>query len=184
MLIALALGATACGNDGPTAPDLSALGKPGKTAEFKSGDGSLRFRHPKSWVVAGGQAPQVATLASGSALAAIYAYPREDLGTDPAAVEASRKRIIASLEVRAPGFLLQGSEITRVDGSPAVEIRGRGLVGGTVVRTRSVHVYKDATEWVIDAYARPASFRAANRIAFEPLLRTARLAGRVPKEEG
>lgn len=183
-VLALSSGVSACGNDRPAVPDLTALGKPGKTLDFASADGSLRFRFPATWTVTRGEAPLVATLASGSALASIYAYPREDLGTDPASVRASLKRVLASLEERDPGFLVQSTRVTEVDGSPAVEIVGRGLVAGTVVRTRSVHVYKDETEWVVNAYAIPGSFDAADRIAFEPLLQSAELADRVGKGAG
>ena len=64
-----------------------------------------------------------------------------------------------------------------VGGSVAVEIVGRGRIAGEPVRTKSVHVYKGAAEYVIDAYARPKFFRRAETEAFNPLLATIRLGG-------
>jgi hypothetical protein len=178
---AAALLAARCGNERAEPPDLNSLGRPGPTAEFER-EGAVSFRHPRSWVALGAEPPQYASLASGGALAAIYGYPRTDLGTDTASVEASRRRLVRSLREREPGFLVERTEIIRVDGSPAIEIRGRGAIAGKPVETRSVHVYKPAVEWVIDAYARPGQFAEADRIAFELLLETIDLSDELPAE--
>jgi hypothetical protein len=172
--------AAGCGNDRGEPPDLDRLGAARPTTEFERA-GAVSFRHPRSWSAREGEPPQYASLASGGALAAIYGYPRSDLGLDPASIEASRQRLIASLREREPGFLLERTEVTEVDGSPAVEIRGRGAVGGRPVETRSIHVYKPEVEWVIDAYAQPAKFDRANRIAFGPLLASVELSDAVPE---
>ena len=58
-----------------------------------------------------------------------------------------------------------------------MEIVGHGRIAGHKVRTKSVHVYKGAAEYVIDAYAGPRLFRRAETEAFDPLLATIRLAG-------
>lgn len=180
-VLALAPALTACGNQRAEPPDLAQLGKPGDEQRFTAPDDSVSFRYPASWVASGALPPTVASLGSGSALATVYAYRRQDLGTDPAAVEASRKRLIASLRERDPGFAIDRTRITTIDGSPAVEVRGRGAIAGKPVRTRSVHVYKGSVEWVIDAYATPARFAAANRIGFAPMLASIDLASRLPR---
>jgi hypothetical protein len=179
LLAVLALGAVGCGNERAEPPNLNALGEPGRTATFTSSEGTVSFRHPRTWLAAEGPPPAVAQLTSGGAVATVYVYPRDDLATDPASVLASRERVIDSLRRRAPGFLVLRTSIGEIDGSPALEVRGRGTVGGRPVETRSVHVYKPRVEYVIDAFARPAQFADANRIAFEPLLRSLRLAGSV-----
>jgi hypothetical protein len=168
-----------CGNDPLPTGNQAALGRPGETSRFIAGEGAVSFRYPVTWLPQRGAAPRLAQLGSGSALVAIYAYPRTDLGTAPAAIEASRRRLLTSLHRRAPGFLVRGSSLTRVDGAPAVQVSGRGLVGGAPMLTRATHVYKPRVEWVIDAYAVPDRFAAANRIAFAPLLASIRLANRV-----
>lgn len=176
------LSLAACGNERGQPPDLDRLGRPGATEEFVSS--AVRFRHPSSWLAQATDPPQYAQLASGGALAAVYAYPRSDLGTDPASVAAARRRVVESLHRRAPGFLVERTRVVEVDGSPAVEVRGRGKVAGEQVESRSVHIYKPAVEWVIDAYARPAQFAEANRVAFDPMLASIELSGRPPPPGG
>jgi hypothetical protein len=177
---AVALLASGCGNERAEPPDLDQVGAGGQTVLF---DGAaVAFRHPQSWIAIESEPPRYAQLSSGSALVVVYGYPRLDLATDPASVEESRRRLISSLRRRAPGFLVLRSEIGEVDGSPAVEIRGRGLVAGEPVETRAVHVYKPAVEWVIDAYAGRRQFGRANRIAFGLLLESIELADEAPDE--
>jgi hypothetical protein len=172
----------ACGNERGQPPDLDRLGQPGTTELFVSS--AVRFRHPRSWVAQVANPPQYAQLATGGALAAVYAYPRSDLGTDPASVESARRRVIESLHRREPGFLVERTRVVEVDGAPAVEVRGRGTIAGVPVESRSVHVYKPAVEWVIDAYARPAQFAEANRVAFGPMLASIHLSDTPPEERG
>jgi len=183
VIAATALLAAGCGNERGTPPDLDQLGKPGATEEFES-PGALSFRHPRTWIALGANPPQYASLSSGGALVAIYAYPRTDLGTDPASVEASRRRLIQSLHERDPGFLIERTELTTLDAAPAVEIRGRGTIAGHPVETRTIHVYKPGVEWVIDAYARPRQFDEANRVAFGLLLATIDLSDSPPEPGG
>ena len=175
--------ATGCGSERGEAPDLKALGPGGDLVAFTSRREEASFRHPESWAVSNGTSPQVAQLATGGALVSVYAYPRDDLGSDDGSVEAARDRLIESLRERAPGFLVQRTRIGEIDGSPSVEIRGRGTIEGRQVESRSTHVYKEAVEWVIDAYARPSQFEEANRIAFGPLLSSIELSETVETEE-
>jgi hypothetical protein len=175
--------AAGCGNERGTPPDLDALGKAGATTEYVN-PGVVSFSYPVTWFAAGATPPRFAQLSSGGALASVYAYPRTDLGTDPASVAAARGRLIKSLERRDPGFLVSSSKVTNVDGSPAVEIRGRGTIAGEPMKIRSVHVYRPGVEWLIDAYARPAQFAEANRVAFDPMLASIKLGKHPPREQG
>lgn len=179
----LAPAAAGCGNDRAEPPNLAALGEPGHLTTFSAARGAVSFSHPRSWIASAGSPPAVAQLASGGAVATIYAYPRDDLGTDPAAVLAARDRLVRSLRRRAPGFLVLRTSIGEVNGSPAAEVRGRGTVAGRPVETRSVHVYKPRVEYVIDAFARPSQFAEANRIAFGPLLASVRLADEIELDD-
>jgi hypothetical protein len=172
-----------CGNERGTPPDLDALGQAGATKEFVS-PGIVRFRYPETWFAAGATAPRYAQLSSGGAVASVYAYPRTDLATDPASIEAARRRLIESLRRRDPGFLIESTKITQLDGSPAVEVRGRGTIAGEPVKTRSVHLYRSDVEWLIDAYARPAQFAEANRVAFAPMLASIKLGEKPPRPAG
>lgn len=170
-----------CGNERSRPTGLAQLGGPIDFVSFSSPSGEVSFGRPSSWTVTSGKPPEVAEMSSGSAVAAIYSYPRSDLPHDDAGVEASRRRLLQSLHRRAPSFQVEGSRVFEVDDAPAVEIVGRGRIEGHPVRTRSVHVYKGMAEYVIDAYARPRYFERANTIAFEPLLATISLSGLPPE---
>jgi hypothetical protein len=166
-----------CGNERSRPIGLSQLGPAVSLVNFTAPSGDVSFGRPSSWTVSSGNLPVVAQISSGSAVATVYAYPRTDLSQSTAGAEASRQRLLTSLQERAPSFEVQSSRVREVDGAPAVEIVGRGRIAGHRVRTKSVHVYKGAAEYVIDAYARPRFFHRAETDAFNPLLATIRLGG-------
>ena len=166
-----------CGSDDPAA-GLTRLGG-GPLVEFKSFNGEVVLQHPRGWVARSGLSPLVAQVTTGGAQISIFAYPRTDNPETGAEVGEARDKLIRSLGERAPGFLVLRSRIGEIDGSPSVEIRGRGLVAGKPVETRSVHVYKDEVEWVIDAFARPAQFDRANEIGFTPVIGSLQLSDSV-----
>lgn len=177
MLPALALAAAGCGNERAQPSGLGQLGEQVSLVNFVAPGGDVSFGRPSTWSVTGGTLPKVAQISSGGAVATVYAYPRTDLPADATAAEASRLRLVASLAERAPGFEVESSRVREVGGAAAVEIVGRGKVGGERVKSKSVHVYKGAAEYVIDAYARPKLFERAATEAFDPLLATIRLGG-------
>lgn len=174
---ALAAVGAGCGNARNQPTGLSQLGPPLSLVNFTSANGDVSFGRPSTWSVIGGTLPKVAQISSGTAVAAVYAYPRTDLPQDRPGAEASRRRLIASLRKRAPSFDVEASRVRKIDGAVAVEIDGTGRIAGHRVRTKSVHAYKGAAEYVIDAYAKPKTFRAAETEAFEPMLATIRLGG-------
>jgi hypothetical protein len=173
----LAMAGAGCGNERNQPIGLSQLGPAVSLVNFTAPSGDVSFGHPSSWTVTTGALPEVAQVSSGSAVATIWAYPRTDLSQSSAGAEAARQRLLSSLQERTPSFDVQSSRVREVDGAPAVEIVGRGTIAGHEVRTKSVHVYKGGAEYVIDAYARPRSFRRAETEAFNPLLATIRLGG-------
>jgi len=166
-----------CGNERAQPTGLEQLGPQVSLVNFTAPGGDVSFGRPSTWSIAGGTLPKVAQISSGSAVATVYAYPRTDIPQDSAGAEAARERLLASLQERAPSFDVQSSRVREVGGSVAVEIIGRGKIAGHPVQTKSVHIYKGAAEYVIDAYARPKSFRRAETEAFNPLLATIRLGG-------
>ena len=169
-----------CGDDEP-ADGLTRLGG-GPLVEFTSLNDEVVLRHPRGWVARSGLSPLVAQVATGGAQVSIFAYPRTDIPESESEVEEARDKLIRSLGERAPGFLIVRTRIGEVDGAPSVEIRGRGVVAGMPVETRSVHVYKDEVEWVVDAFARPSQFDRANRIGFGPLIASLQLSDRVESD--
>ena len=177
-----AVAVAGCGEDDP-AEGLTAIGG-GSLTEFRSSNDEVILEHPREWVARNGQSPMVAQVATGGAQVSIFAYPRTDNPETEAEVEEARGKLIRSLGERAPGFLVIRTEIGEVDGSPSVEIRGRGLVAGKPVESRSVHVYKDEVEWVVDAFARPSQFERANEVGFGPMIGSLELSDSVVPDPG
>ncbi len=171
------LACAGCGNARRQTPPLAQLGPQVSLVNYSAASGDVSFGHPSTWSVIAGTPPQIAQLSSGSAVATVYAYPRTDLSLSAAGAEASRRRLLASLQQRAPSFVVSSSRLRKVDGAEAVEIVGSGRIAGHRVRTQSTHVYKGAAEYVIDAYARPKFFQQARTEAFDPMLATLRLGG-------
>jgi hypothetical protein len=174
---ALAVASAGCGNERNQPTGLAQLGAPVSLVNFTAPSADVSFGRPSTWSVGGGNLPEIAQMSSGSAVATVYAYPRTDLTLSQAGAEAARERLLASLRERAPSFEVLSSRVREVDGAQAVEIIGRGTIAGHPVMTKSVHVYKGAAEYVIDAYSRPKVFRRAETEAFNPLLATIRLGG-------
>jgi hypothetical protein len=173
----LAMACAGCGNERSRPIGLSQLGPAVSLVNFTAPSGDVSFGRPSTWSASTGNLPEVAQISSGSAVATVFAYPRTDLSLSSTGAEASRQRLLSSLHERAPSFEVQSSRVREVDGAAAVEIIGRGTIAGHPVKTKSVHVYKGAAEYVIDAYSRPRSFRRAVTEAFNPLLATIRLGG-------
>ena len=176
-IAALAPAGAGCGNERNRPSGLGQLGEPISLVNFTSPTGDVSFGRPSTWSVLAGTLPKVAQISSGHAVATVFAYPRTDLPQDTAGAEVSRRRLLASLRRRAPSFDVRESKVRKVDGAVAVEIEGSGRIAGHRVRTKSVHVYKGAAEYVIDAYAQPGVFRRAETEAFDPMLATMRLGG-------
>ena len=181
---ALALAPVGCGNARQHPPPLGRIGPPGPFVAYANTHDGVSFGHPQSWIAVSGRAPLVVKLEQGSALVAIYRYPRTDLPLGPAGVEHSRRRLLGSLARRAPSFRVESSDVTAIDSAPAVEIRGSGRIGRQRVRSLSVHVYKSKAEFVIDAYAAPRVFDRAERVAFDPLLDSLQLRNPLPVTPG
>jgi hypothetical protein len=174
---ALAVAGVGCGSARNHPTGLSQLGPPLSLVNYSSPTGDVSFGRPSTWSVVGGTLPKVAQISSGTAVATVFAYPRTDLPQDRIGAESSRRRLIASLRRRDPSFKIERSRVREVDGGIAVEIDGTGRIAGQRVRTKSVHVYKGVAEYVIDAYAKPKTFPAAETEAFDPMLATIRLGG-------
>ena len=114
----------------------------------------LRFQAPVNWVKRIRTNPGVFRIASGAADVSGWAYPRyEKLPQTRAELETS-------------------SEITRLKGSPAIELHGTQRILGRQVQSHSVHVYRVPGEYVFEALAPPSSFKVADEKVLAPLLRS------------
>lgn len=183
VLAALALLTGGCGNDRTPVPDLSVVPAPKAFREAFFDAQGVRFRAPTNWRVVPGEAPQVATVAIGSAQISVWRYPRsEPLPETRAQLDAARKALVAQIESRDPTFKLTSTRLIVKPGIRAVEVVGIGtnLTNQTVQRSmRSLHAYGRGAEVVMDAFAPPKEFARIDEQTFGPVTRSLKL--RVPK---
>lgn len=173
LLSALALTATiaACG-DGPTAspsvgrPDLDPSGEP---YALPNG-GSIDM--PASWTTAAGPAggPEVVRSVSGQGQIVVWQYPRsEPLPTSRKNLRNTRRSLRNAITARDPTFHYTAALLRRVP-QPAVEIAGTGTLAGARRTIRSLHVYANATETVVDCIGPTSDAAAFNSTVCEPVL--------------
>lgn len=171
-----ALAAAGCGTERARPPDTAIPAAPHGTRAVALPDAGVRLRAPRAWTRTPGQAPEVLQLASGRATVTLWRYPRtEPLPRSPAALRQATTDLLAAVRARDPGFTENLAGARRVDGRPAVEVRGTGSVAGRRRALRSVHVYAFGGEVVIDALAEPRHARRVDRQVVTPLLRSLRL---------
>jgi hypothetical protein len=173
-----------CGNSRLQPTGLGKVSGSPDLVAYVSPKQGISFGHPSTWTVTNGRRPLLARIGQGDAIASIYLYERSDLPVDAAGIEEARTKLLDSLKRRAPGFKVESSAITEINGVPAVEIRGSGKVGSRRVKTLAVHIYKPHGEYVVDAYAAPNVYDRAEKVAFEPLLQTLRVRDPVPESSG
>ncbi len=101
-----------------------------------------------------------------------WAYPRsEKLPQTDAELATAGDRLVALAKQRNPSFSLTSSRLTKVQGSPAIELRGMQEILGKPVTTHSVHIFRGG-EYVLEALAPAKDFVLTDKRVFEPLLRS------------
>jgi hypothetical protein len=147
--------------------------EPGRTTTLRDPRSGIRFQAPVNWVKRIRTNPGIFRIASGAADVSGWAYPRyEKLPQTNAELETARDALIAEAKKRNATFQLSSSAITRVQGSPAIDLRGKQKILGREIQTRSVHVYRTPGEYVFEALAPASSFKVADQKVLTPLLRT------------
>lgn len=183
VVLVVAAGLAGCGNDRTPVPNLSVVPAPQAFRAAFFDEQGVRFRAPTNWRVVPGEAPQVATVAIGTAQVAIWRYPRsEPLPETRAQLDAARKALVAQIESRDPAFKLTSTRLILKRGIRAVEVVGIGtnLTAPTVQRSmRSLHAYGHGAEVVMDAMAPPRDFARIDAQTFAPMTRSLKL--RPPK---
>jgi hypothetical protein len=154
--VAAAVALAGCGNDATKPPDVS---KPsaalGWTTVTLTQQG-VSFQRPREWHYAPGTAPLLATMTSGEATIAIWRYPRaEPLPATTAELNAARDALVGAAKARDATFAVTKAKATRAAHHPAVVIVAHETVAGRPRMVRSTHVYGNAGEVVVDAFAPP-----------------------------
>jgi hypothetical protein len=177
VLGALCVVAAGCGNSRTPVPSATAPAAPRAfhTVSYAQADG-VRITVPENWTSRSVKAPLIGTVSSGSAMIALWRYRRTaTLPSDRASLEGALKALVAAARARDPHLQLIRSAITKADGRPAVEVDVIERVGEQVRRVRSVHVYSDGTEVVLEEYSPPAMFHTVDHTVFSPVRRSLRL---------
>jgi hypothetical protein len=167
----LALSVAGCGFERTKAPDLEKAAAPSGFQPLAFPAAGLALRSPANWHVARGPAPLVTAIDSGRATIAVWRYPRaEPLPDSPAAVEKRVPALLAQVRKRDPSVTLEQPRVGRYAGAPGVMLTGEQSIFGHRERVRSVHLFSDGAEVVIDAYAPPDQFLRVDQQVFMPVL--------------
>lgn len=178
ILVSLALAAVlaGCGNDRTPPPDVTTPGPAFGTIDQRYPGAGVRFQAPKEWRLVKGQPPLVATISTGTAMIAVWRYPRtEPLPRSAKALDEAKDRLVAAVQARDRTFKLARARTMHAARAPAVQLLGTETVGGEPRRVRSTHVYAHGGEVIVDAYAAPLDFDRVDRTIFRPLLRSLRV---------
>lgn len=175
MLCALALGG--CGTARQLPPDVTTPGPPIGTTPVSFPKAGLSFAMPNGWLRTDGQGSLVTTISTGEATIALYRYPRsEALPRTRAELDAALDALVGAAKARDASFTEIKRARLKVDGHPAVQLRGTETVVGRPRTVRSTHVYADGAEIVVDAFAPDRDFRRVDAQVFRGVLRSLQIA--------
>jgi hypothetical protein len=174
ILLACALGLlSACGNSRTAIPSLTQPATGGPLRRFSYPADGVSFLAPRSWSAIGEPAPMVAALGSGSAVVALWRYPRSAAPPRSAAqLSLARRALLAGARARDGGLMVIGSRILRIDGAPAIELDATEQIAGQLRRSRATHVFTDRAEIVLDEYAPVDLFDQIDVRVLSPLQRS------------
>jgi hypothetical protein len=144
---------------------------PGRSVQLRDPRTGLRFRAPVNWVKRIRENPGIFRIASGAADVSGWAYPRtgEKLPKTHAELATARDALVQLAIQRNSTFKLTSSAITRVQGWPAIGLRGTQTLLGRTIETHSVHVFRGG-EYVFEALAPPVDFAIADDRVLGPLI--------------
>jgi hypothetical protein len=107
---------------------------------------------------------------SGQGQIVVWQYPRtEPLPTTRRNLRNTRRSLRAAITTRDPSFTFTAALLRRVP-QPAVEIAGLGTLAGARRSIRSLHVYANGTETVVDCIGPITDAAAFNTTVCEPVL--------------
>ena len=165
---------TGCGEQRAAPPDVSTPAPAGTQRTLLLEKLGLTMTVPRSWADLSAKPPLVGGIESGRAALALWRYPRaEPLPQTPEQLRRVRDLLGERVRKRDPSYQPSGpAKLTVRAGAPAVELTGTQTIAGKRVGVRSAHVFRDAHELVVDAYAPPEHFERVDRTVFEPAFRS------------
>jgi hypothetical protein len=173
-----------CGKEQEPAPPIFEVQAPDGEQSVRLLPAGMEFSHPSNWRLSQRELPAAFELTSGGATVAGWAYAREEeLPDSPAELETAKDRLIEAIEERDPEYEVRSAKTTEVAGAPAIEVRGEQVIAERRLRTRSVHVFEGAVEYVIEALSPPQDFPLTSGRVLEPLLQSLELEGEIREGE-
>lgn len=171
--------ASGCGYERSKPPDVATPAAPTSFQKRSFKKEGLALKAPANWRPTIGQTPLVVTFTSGRATLAVWRYPRsEGLPMDRIEVAKVLPALLDAARKRDPALRVKKKQLVAVDDVPGVVLTGSETILGQRRRVRSVHLYTDGAEIVIDAFAPPRVFARVDRQVFRKVLDSVKLRGR------
>lgn len=165
-----------CGSDRKKPPDVTRSSDAFGWITVSLPQQGVSFERPKEWHYTPGTAPLLATLTSGEATIAVWRYPRTEVLPESAdELGAARDALVTAAKARDGTFEATKAKATRAAHHPAVVIVAKETVAGHPRIVRSTHVYGNAGEVVIDAFAPPTVFPKLEDPIFRRVVRSLRV---------
>lgn len=176
-LLGLTCALAGCGNSRTPLPNFTRSAVPDGFTSFHYQAAGIAVRAPRNWSVQDGHAPLVAIFSSGNAIVAVWRYSRAALPPHGrAALAQARTQLIALSRRRDPRLQVIRSKLGSLRGDPSVEVDALERINGQLRRVRSVHVFVNGAEVVLEEYAPFSEFHRVDHLAFSPIKRSLRLA--------
>jgi hypothetical protein len=175
-LVTLAALLAGCGNSRTPVPGPGAPAPAGALRTLYLVPQGIIVHIPRSWSVAMSKGPLLATISSGSAVVALWRYPRAGaVPSTPAALRGAQAGLLAAAKARDPKLEAIRTAAITLSGRPGIELDAFEHINGQLRRVRSVHVFGSGSEVVLDEYAPPSEFHPVDHSVFSPVKRSLRL---------
>ncbi len=174
---ALAVLLAGCGNSRAPVPNVTVPLAPQFFRALSFPSAGLTFQAPGDWSVSSRQAPLVTVVSSGTAVVAVWRFPRsQPLPGNSAALKSALQALVRAARSRNPTLELIRARALRLHGMRAIELDTIQRIGGQVRRVRSTHVFAYGSEVVLEEYAPPSIFHAVDHAVFSPVKRSLQIA--------
>jgi hypothetical protein len=131
----------------------------------------IAFLVPSNWTTVMSNAlPFGGSVSSGSAVVAVWRYPRSaPPPTDRLALKSARAALISAARARGRSLKLIRTSLTRIASAPTIVLDAFEPIAGRRRRVRSLHIFVPHAEIVVDEYAPVSEFHAVDHRTFSPL---------------
>ncbi len=173
LLLTPALLLASCGNSRTPVANLSQPATPTSFRTLTFSGATLEA--PTNWSVVGERPPLVTVVASGTAVVALWRFPRSAPVPVGATMHQTASQLVSAVRARDPSVQVIRLGVLTLDRAPAIELDAFERINGQQRRVRSTHVFVPGAEIVLDEYAPPAIFHDVDHSVFSPVKRSLRL---------